>query len=476
MAIFYLLVVSMYRSLIYDPMSSGELFYQGMIAFFISAAIFWGAPWLKLWMERILRGFIQSDKKTALVELQTLPTMLSDLEEEGAIAKVTCEKIKHSLEVSGVAFFAMSDVFDSHYSCEFKIGDFSRSLDDYEITTDSPIIDALSSQPECIVIERVYGELSDRFYQELVRLRNELGLSVLVPIFANHEIYGFILVTEPSQPKIWNDEEIASLFNIGAQIGLNLRARDFERRSSEVDKLVSLGTMAAGLAHEIRNPLVSVQTLASLMRAGKSVENLPDDFKNVILRDVKRIESIVDGVSMYSKNQKGKKVPIPIEEVIETSIDINKNYALEKSVQVSFKHDVSGGAMVRGNFDQLVQVFNNLIENAIYALQGVPKPEVKISMVKRQLRRREMPQWVEVMISDNGTGIPEAIRSRVFDPFTTSKDTGSRDDKKGMGLGLAISKRIIENHSGAITVSNNNSGGATFVVSMRSFNAQGGNE
>jgi signal transduction histidine kinase len=77
------------------------------------------------------------------------------------------------------------------------------------------------------------------------------------------------------------------------------------------------------------------------------------------------------------------------------------------------------------------------------------------------------PSWVEVAVADNGPGIPKAILSRIFEPFITSKDTGSRDEWMGMGLGLAISKRIIENHNGAISVINALPRGAKFMVSLK---------
>ena len=111
-----------------------------------------------------------------------------------------------------------------------------------------------------------------------------MGVEVIAPIFANNEIYGLILLRSRQQVQQWSEEEITTLFNVGAQIGLNIRVRDFERRSSQVDKLVALGTMAAGLSHEIRNPLVSVQTLSSLLSSRKSLDQMPEDFRSVLVQ------------------------------------------------------------------------------------------------------------------------------------------------------------------------------------------------
>ncbi len=474
-ALLYLLCVTLFRTQWGAPLETYEYWMHGSLAFFVSVLVFWGVPRLKFRVERIMAGVFGEERTGALAELQILATKLSDLAEEETLAKVTVNTIMDAMELRGAAVYVM-EPFSSHYRCKFSCGTFPLELSEYDLSADNPIVDGLSERPECLVLDQVYGEFDDRFYQALVEIRNNLGLSVVVPIFSNHEIYGFIFLGEFGQPRTWSEQEVSSLFNIGAQIGLNLRVRDFERRSNEVDKLVALGTMAAGLAHEIRNPLVSVQTLASFMRSGKPLEKISEDFKEILLRDVRRIQGIVDGVSMYSKNQQGKKVPVRLEDVVEASMEIHRQEADALGVDLSICLEQCHGVTVRGNFDQLVQVFNNLIENALQALRGGAQPEVKITMAKRRTGRKGGAEWVEVLVADNGEGIPSAILPHVFDPFITSKDTGSREEKKGMGLGLAISKRIIENHNGAITVSNNESGGATFVVSLRCFNLESEHE
>jgi two-component system nitrogen regulation sensor histidine kinase GlnL len=437
-----------------------------VIAFVLSIVIFWGVPRLKFWTERILEGVFRRERASALSELKDLPTKLSDLAEDESIFEMTAETVMRSLDVTGVAVYAL-EPFDSAYRCSVSAGDFLKAPEDYTVDADSPIVEALSRQPVCLVLDQVYGDIDKYYYQALVDLKNELNVSVIVPIFANHEVYGLIVLGPPKQPRAWSEEEVSILFNVGAQIGINFRTRDFERRASEVDKLVALGTMAAGLAHEIRNPLVSVKTFASLIQSGKSLDRVSEQFKGVLLRDVKRIASIVEGVALYSQNQKGKKAPISIKAVLLDSIDIGSKLAKEHGVALRFTSAEDVDATVSANMGQLVQVFSNLIENSIQALSGREAPEVQISVTTRKAHRGHGQPWVEVAVSDNGPGIPTVILSRIFDPFITSKDTGARDERMGMGLGLAISKRIIENHNGAITVINAPQGGAKFMVSLK---------
>ncbi|MEO0508763.1 MAG: ATP-binding protein [Verrucomicrobiota bacterium] len=469
--LFYLILVALYRTLIEEPMASDEFWFHGVFAFSASALVFWGVPKLKVLSEHIVEGVFRREINTALAELQALPTELSELGEIDAIAQVTADTIKSSLGVSGVAVYH-NDEFSSEFRCIYSSGSFSRDVNGYKILTTNPVVERLSLRPECLVLNHVADDYREAFYKALVLLKNDLGLTVVVPIFASHQIYGLIFLGGTDQPRPWSEEEIATLFNIAAQIGLNMRARDFERRSSEIDKLVALGTMAAGLSHEIRNPLVSIQTFASLLKKGKSVEKLPDDFREVLVRDVKRIESIVDGVASYSKNQKGRKAPIDIREVVESSLRIYEQAADAQGIEWKLTLPREGEAIVMANFDQMVQVFNNLIENAIQALAVRAKGEIEIDLGLRNLSKQGSRRWVEISIADNGDGVPDSIIDRIFDPFMTSKDTGSRDEKQGMGLGLAISKRIIENHDGAISVSNFPGGGAKFVVSLRLFDSK----
>jgi two-component system nitrogen regulation sensor histidine kinase GlnL len=260
-------------------------------------------------------------------------------------------------------------------------------------------------------------------------------------------------------------DALAVLSSVGSQIGLNLRIREFQRRASEVDKLVALGTMAAGLSHEIRNPLVSVQTLASLLKGGKSLAKVSGDYKEVLIRDIRRIEGIVDGVAAYSKNQKAHTSIISISEVITASISIYESQAKDKHVAINFDRKINPDVNVLGNFDQLAQVFNNLIENALHAVEDSEERRVEISI---RLEKSSRPaKWVAVTVADTGKGVPESIKDRVFDPFITSKDTGHREENVGMGLGLAISKRIVENHDGLITIADKRESGAMFVVSLK---------
>ncbi|MEM7790613.1 MAG: HAMP domain-containing sensor histidine kinase, partial [Verrucomicrobiota bacterium] len=448
------------------------LWQKGAIVFLLSVLVFWLVPSIRFRTEKLVEGVFRHEWSTALSTLSTLPTKISEQSEADAIAELTCETIGRSLEVEYVSMFTLKP-FQSAYHCIYTAGSGPSKLSNYELSAENPIIQLLSEKPGCIVLDQIYGETEESTYRALVEVKRALNVSIIVPIFAHHDVHGLILIGQPKSARIVANEEVSILFGIGAQIGINQRTRDFERRASEMDKLVALGTMAAGLAHEIRNPLVSVQTLASVLKNGKSLSSVPEDFRNVLLRDIKRIASIVEGVALYSYSQEAKKVAVKIEEIVRASIEIHEKEAGAKGVTLTYEPSNCEEVLVRGNFEQLGQVFNNLIENALYAVSATENPVITVSIRQRVVRRLESQSWVEVSVSDNGPGVAKGIIDRIFDPFITSKDTGIREEKKGMGLGLAICKRIIENHEGAISVQNNTERGAKFIVSLKSINLIG---
>lgn len=465
-ALFYILAITLYRSLTKNPMTGIELVYHSSAAFIISILAFWLVPILRFQAERIIDSVFRENESDALKELQSLPTQLSDLAEEERIISLTGDTIIRNTNANSIAILT-AEPFANYFNCRYQEGLFTSESDSLRLPLESPLTQQLSASPECIVYDQVYGEINNPYYTYLVSLKQQFNISLIVPIFANHNVYGLILLGELSSRTMWSDEETAALFNIGSQVGLGMRARDFERRSGEVDKLVALGTMAAGLAHEIRNPLVSVQTLASLLKKERSLDSLPDSFKSVLLRDVQRIQSIVDGVALYSKNQTIKTAPVKLNEILHQALNITD--ADCKRVSLTIEKDLNSlsDTLVLADFNQLMQVFQNLIENAIQAMEKTPNPKLFMKAVIKSNQQSGTRNWVEVSVEDNGPGIPQGLIDRVFDPFVTSKDTGTRDTQSGMGLGLAISKRIIESHSGAITVENIKGGGARFLISLK---------
>jgi len=239
-----------------------------------------------------------------------------------------------------------------------------------------------------------------------------------------------------------------------------------------VEKLVSLGTMAAGLSHELRNPLVSIRTLGSFMdKSGSGGFSLDPEFSKTVQRDIRRISGIVDGVAAFSEEKTGPVRFISVVDALkEAEFSMKSKFKLS---EIAFKIESVGGAelgCVLGSFDQLVQVFQNVIENATNAIAEWDKRPfpgcIEVKVRTQKPGGFEAEEWVEVRIKDNGPGITQELQTQIFEPFVTSRNTGARSGASGTGLGLAIVQQILERHKARISVQSNPGEGAEFIISL----------
>lgn len=227
--------------------------------------------------------------------------------------------------------------------------------------------------------------------------------------------------------------------------------KDLEKQLLRSEKLSSLGKLAAGIAHEINQPLTGVLTFTSLLlKKHKDDESTANDLQ-VILRETKRIRGIVQGILEFARESPMQKVETDIEQVIENTLQIVERQ--EKFLGIDIvKNYGQGLPKVVVDVNLLEQVFMNLFLNAAEAMEGSGRLTVETSQERDQAR---------IDVSDNGCGMPQEVTERIFDPFFTTKDSS---EGAGMGLGLAVSYGIINNHGGSITVRSREGEGTTFTI------------
>ena len=227
--------------------------------------------------------------------------------------------------------------------------------------------------------------------------------------------------------------------NIYSVLGISRDITDrkkMEEQSYYTEKLASLGTLAAGVAHEINNPLAVILGFTDIL-----LEKLPQDSQEYdILKTIEKqatnAKRIVENLLSFVRHKEHKEQLININECIETVIDVMNNTIAINNIEV--KKDLQEDLpLVKGDAGELQQVFFNIINNAIYVMKGGGILTIST---------RYDGEWVEVCISDTGCGIPKEHRQRIFDPFFTTKEVG-----KGTGLGLWVSYNIIKKHNGIIT-------------------------
>jgi two-component system sensor histidine kinase HydH len=225
----------------------------------------------------------------------------------------------------------------------------------------------------------------------------------------------------------------------------------------ERDRLAALGQMAAGLAHEIRNPLGSIKGAAQYLQPIGS--QLPDastkEFLDIIVEEVNRLNKIVSQFLDYARPYRGDQTPLDVNDVVRKTLHLLEKEDGATKVEIS-SNLVEGLPPVRADAEQLRQVFLNLAINALQAMPHGGRLQVSTSL-RRSTRRGAAAAFLEVRFRDTGIGIPPGDLRNLFIPFFTTKE-------KGTGLGLPISQRIIENHGGTIEPRSQPGVGATFTV------------
>ncbi|MCD4718100.1 MAG: GHKL domain-containing protein, partial [Desulfobacterales bacterium] len=233
------------------------------------------------------------------------------------------------------------------------------------------------------------------------------------------------------------------------------QAKELERLLMIQDKMSSLGRVAAGIAHEIRNPLsginVYLNTLEKIYKRGQHIEKSEE-----IIRQMQsasgRIESVIRRVMDFSRPGEPKFVSIDINTPIREAIELSSVSLRKRGVKIeaSLAEDLPS---CRADSQLTEQLVLNLITNAAEAMKkidGDKKIEISSSIENNH---------IIVSISDSGPGVPSNIRDKIFDPFFSTKNDGT-------GIGLSIAQRIVTDHGGSLTISQSKWGGAEFTIKI----------
>jgi PAS domain S-box-containing protein len=228
------------------------------------------------------------------------------------------------------------------------------------------------------------------------------------------------------------------------------RVKELEREKRRAERLASIGALASGIAHEIKNPLVAIKTFAELLPERFSDEEFHTDFAKVVVREIDRIDALVArlrGLTPTVQRMVALDVTVPIQETLALL-----RAQLEQARIVTTTSLQSPLPSVAGNIDQLKQLFLNVFVNAIEAMSSGGRLEIRV------LAQRALGSEVVIAeIEDTGGGISPNVMSKIFDPFVTTKERGS-------GLGLSICRGIADAHRATIYATNSASGRGAVVV------------
>jgi two-component system, NtrC family, sensor kinase len=232
--------------------------------------------------------------------------------------------------------------------------------------------------------------------------------------------------------------------------------RGLERAAKQSEKLAALGTLAAGLAHELNNPIGIISTRAELMLLDAESKSLPDDVTEdlrVIHRHSQRIARITQGLLSFARSPSGQSGRVDLNRVIDETLLLVEKTIVKDGVRVrrALTPDLP---MIWGDANALQQVVVNLLTNARDAVRAGGEIFIETRVAA------EPPGRVQLAVRDTGSGIPPEVLAKIFDPFFTTK-------AEGTGLGLSISYGIVRDHRGTVDVRSTPGEGTTFVLTFR---------
>jgi signal transduction histidine kinase len=227
------------------------------------------------------------------------------------------------------------------------------------------------------------------------------------------------------------------------------RMERLEHEVRQADKLKAISTLAAGMAHEIKNPLTSLKTFAAYLSEKSDDPAFQQKFQRVVAQEVDKIDQIVRRVLEFAKPASPQLKPVRVSQLLDETLDFLSNEAVRRRVEV--RRSYASGDAIQADPQQLRQVFLNLFLNSFEAMNG-SGGRVSVSTAKDGGR-------LAVVIEDSGHGIPKEHLQRVFDPFFTTKQDGT-------GLGLSIVQGIIAEHRGTISFDSEPNRGTTCTLTF----------
>ena len=279
---------------------------------------------------------------------------------------------------------------------------------------------------------------------------------VIVPVFVDKKLSALMFLGEKLSGDMFTKEDINLLVTVSNQTAVALKNAKLYAEKLGADRFASMGLMSATFAHEIRNPLTSIKTFAQLIPEKYKDEEFREVFSKVVIDDIERINRLIkDLLSFSDEKSLTFKENFDVISLIDgilnhlkTKLNLEDRKIYVEKIYKSVKIILSGDSK------KLKQAFINIITNACQAIGE--SGTLKITITPNG-------KYVDIMINDTGSGISREDIEKIFDPFYTTSPMG-------MGLGLAISKKIIEDHGGMITVNSEIEQGSTFTVSLPAQN------
>jgi two-component system sensor histidine kinase HydH len=444
----------------------GVFFFNTIVASFVILVIF---EQLRTWVEDRVNRWMFREKYEFSRRLQLLRQDLANIIEVRSLVARILKSLEESERATHASVY-LADPSGTSYRLAGHLGPEPTDL--IEGTTRMLFLDRLKSSG-ILIAENLERELTQQTAdgqsdaavatRNMISTMESLHASVCIPLVLDNQLLGFLNLRDDRLREAYATDELNDLRKLAAQAAITLRNSKVYEQMKERDRLAALGQMAAGLAHEIRNPLGSIKGAAQLLHSSAAAD-APDpdtegeEYVEIIVEEVNRLDKVVSQFLGYARPDRGERQVMNINDVVHKTVQLLRSQAGDGSrIETELAAELP---RVEVDPEQLRQVFLNLGINGLQAMDAQGKLEVRTRQ-RHGTRRGQTASFVEISFHDSGKGIPHESLSDIFIPFFTTKEGGT-------GLGLPICQRIVESHKGTIEVRSTPGEGSVFSVLLPS--------
>jgi signal transduction histidine kinase len=426
----------------------------------VAALIFYRARWLT--EPRIRNLFLkdQADYRVSLLKFGSSIIRILDINDLG---RKVVDTFFETMSITSTSLF----ILDEKRSL-FQLHDYKRSDADGEIvptiSRDDDLVTWLLEGQTILVKEELTLRQDLGHFDSIVKKMDEMDADVCIPLISRKRIIGLLNLGKKRNGKPYSLEDSELLSGLANQASIAIENallyenyRLQQALLGRADRLAALGTLAAGLAHEIRNPLVAVKTLTQLLPERMDDEEFRKEFTQIASQEIDRMASLVNELLEFARPSEPQLQPENLKEVMQGMILLISTHAMKKDLEIETQID-DDLPLVNIDREQMKQVLLNLLLNAIDATPEGGRIKLEVHALVNERGQRAL----HIEVSDTGCGIPEENVEQIFTPFFSTKG-------KGSGLGLSISNQIVQDHHGTITVRSRLDEGTSFLIMLPAY-------
>ncbi len=365
------------------------------------------------------------------------------------LVEMTVERLTETVKLGGCSLLLLNR--DTHkYELVASKGSNGQQV---ALEEQEPFIAFLRQTREPIGLDGQLGKV--RFPDEVGERLKQLNARLCLPLIVHEDLIGVLCLGKKKSDEEFTDDDVGILMTLVSTLAIAVsNAQLFDELSktqaeaAQKEKLAVIGTLAAGLAHEIKNPLTAIKTFTEFLHIHFDDPEFRRKFQRIVGKEVERINYLVQQLLEFAKPTPAQMIPVNVVSLLDETLELFSNELIQRHIHVQRRYTES--CIFIGDPRQLRHIFVNLILNGIQAINDSGTLTVEATQEDGKLL---------VRVIDTGCGIAPEDLPQVFEPFFTTKT-------KGSGLGLAVVKRIVEEYKGRISMESQLAKGTTMTLSL----------